>query len=128
FPNDPTWKRLWGRPRSVRGVGTPVDAEGSPHGSELRVRLAPFGLRVRIRHDPGAGEEADAIALLELTAAQGDAELPVAAAVHPADRPRVPAAVHLLETTDEVHRPSPWRASHRGGGVHGVRDLERADP
>ena len=68
--------------------GLQSDAQRAPHGCELRVRLAALGFGLGIRHDAGAGEQTDPIALLELTAPQSDAELPVPVAVDPARRVR----------------------------------------
>ncbi len=57
---------------------------------------------------------------------QRDPELAVAAGVHPAHRPGVPAAVHALDLRDHLHGHLGRRAPDGGGGVQCRRELEHA--
>ena len=58
-------------------------------------------------------------------AAQRDAPLAVALGVDPADRARVPAAVHALQLADQLHGGGRGRAAHRGGRVQRGGERER---
>ena len=87
-----------------------------------------LGRGLGARHDAAAREEPRG-APGQLRAAQGDAPLAVARGVHPADRSRVPTAVHALDLTDQPHRLGSRRTAHggrrvqRGGQLQGRRRL-----
>ena len=81
-----------------------IETERPTHRSELRIRLGHLGGGIRIGHDPGPGEQPDPVAVLELPAAQGDAELAIAAPVHPPDGTGVATAIEGFELIDMRHR------------------------
>src|ERR1700694_154846 len=87
-------------------------------GFELQFRLLQLPGGVGVRHHPDAGVEPGAV-LPQQTTSQGYRELPIASAVDPSDRPRVPAALQAFQLVDDGVGRLSWPAAPCWSGVEG---------
>lgn len=100
-----------------------VKRPARPDRHQLGGGLGELRLEAGVCDDPGAGKQADPVAV-ESGRAQSDAELAVSARVDPSDRPRVMTALHALELADELEGLESRCAADSSRRVQRVGELE----